>query len=744
MSTLNPSKREGHRLVEVLGSSDPRCIRCVRGRPLTHYWPWIQKQVRTVMLPPHERVTDRSVSWIWSESGEQANFSAEELSQLRTKLRSIESVFRELAESGAGSAPNEVLSEVQSAMSALAASLASKSDRQLAAYAARTTHGIMIHSWSLLRPADSRHVRTKDEPSPDALQPDVDSHARGESALGANGDGADRVISSQRRLCEAVRHGYPTQNRTRVRCLWGGGVGLALAALMIAGFRNYAQRESQVAPEAIVARPTEGASKAVPGTTASAIATGVSDREEPEGRSGTPEGTRTAPSLRTPRLGQQEIDATEMPFASPSAVHQRADSSTLSDDAGTVIEEGTHAPDRPLVFPSVEGAVPSAGGGLPSNGLGLPMASDAEGGSAPMGLIEGTPGAPPLELHGGGEAIVHLAPAGSEISGGGRSLPGEGGGSAPLPVMTTPGGTGQAPPETRQLSHEEDAVKAERKRALNPDQSSLPATQRADDSHANPAMRAEAASGADSKQERGEAITESAKRSAHRSVRLSIDPWTFSLARDVVVSTRPLPVGLTDDSELRRQALLRERQAHAPRALADVEFTWGMIVERPVGVSESEWRSSTGNGDWVVRREGKRVLISFPVDSSSLGRGFQWVGRDSRRIFLSVEANLTEGFHVLIGDEVPAAVWISAQPGKSDGRREKPDTTFERLRLAWATSSPGDSTVRKIVSQVAPGPWLEVPLGAVPGTTSPLTISLQDGDSGWAWISKVRIAATPE
>lgn len=731
---------EIQRTVEVRGAADPRLTRCVRGRPLTYYWPWIQQQVRSVMLPPHERVTDRSVSWIWCESGGQAPLSKAELSQLRVKLQQIESEFRELSESAAGTAANEVLGEVRSAMSALAASLAAKSDAQLAAFTARTTSGIRVHSWSLLKPPETRSVRTKDPDSSRAGLPDTEPGSPGESWEGKHALETEHLNADRRADHGSVGRGSSTQKSAKAKWIWCAGIGVAFVAFLLAGILMRRGRQSQMLVQNLVPNFANDSGVTDGAVEESAIGITATDHHDAEGGSGNLEAAHT--SWQVQRSFRREKASASTETLLTAALAEPTEIENLSSSYGG---DSTHAqdkivPERPLVLPSIDGAAPNSFGAAISNESGLPIVSGSGGGSPSVNGAGGSAGASATEAINGSAGVTRRASAESEGISGGRSLPVAGEGTAPLPLTDSSAYIHQALPHARRISQDDNFGKSGRALSSQFNQRPSPTAHREDALPASGKANAEATSASDSEQKREAAISEGGETAvAFRKVHIRISPWTFAPTRDTVVSTRPLPVGLADDSEVKRQALLSERQAHAPRALSSAELSWGIAFDCPEGVSESDWKRSGGFESAMVRREGTRVLIPLAKGSVPMNGRFQWQEYDSQNVLLSIDADASEGISLVFRDGLQVAVWISAEPGKSTERPGESNVDAARMNTKWITSTPTNSPHGNVANRIGALPWLEIPLDTPPGAKSPVRMSLLDEDSGWAWQSELRV-----
>ncbi len=740
MSALTANLEESHRTIEVRGTADPRSTRCVRGRPLTHYWPWIQQQVRSVLLPPHERVTDRSVSWIWCESSGQAPLSKAELSQLRGKLHQIESEFRELAESGAGTAANEVLGEVRSAMSALAASLAAKSDAQLSGFAARTTSGIRVHSWSSLKPPGTRSVRANEPESNNAGLRDAEPGSLGESGGSKHAIETEHLDADRRPDLGTVRRENSTQRSAKAKWLWVAVIGVALVALLLASLLMSRERQPKVLAESPVSDVSGDPGGAEGAVQQSAIGVAVVDQHEVEDGSGKLETVRTSSEVRRSFLGERSTVSTETLRATALPAPKQAEVLASYSGGGSTQAQGDITPERPFVLPAVDAAAPVSRGAAISNDSGLPIVSGAGGRSASVNVAGGSVGASVTEAINGGTSVARLTSAESEGNSEGRPLSVVRGGAAPLPVTGPSTGTQQASLNALRISNDANFGKMGRGPASNLTQRSVPTAHRDDALPASGKSNAEPTSVANVEQKREAAISEPGETAvASRTVRIRLSPWTFVLTRDTVVSTRPLPVGLTDDSEVRRQALLSERKAHAPRALSNAELIWGIAFDCPEDVSESDWKMSGEIEGTLARWEGTQVVIPLGKGSVAMKGRFQWEGHDSRNVLLSIDADASDGISLGVRDGMHVAFWISAEPGNSAERFGASKTDAVGVNAKWITTTAPHSSRGTAASQVVPQPRLEIPLDSSLSTKSPLRLSLLNEESGWAWRSELRI-----
>lgn len=740
MSALTANLEESHRTIEVRGTADPRSTRCVRGRPLTYYWPWTQQQVRSVLLPPHERVTDRSVSWVWCESGEPAPLSKAELSQLRGKLHQIESEFRELAESGSRTAANEVLGEVRSAMSALAASLAAKSDAQLSGFAARTTSGVRVHSWSSLKPPGTRSVRTSEPDSNNAGLRDAEPGSLGESGRGSHAIEMEHLDADRRPDLGTVRPESSTQRSAQEKWFWGAGIGAALVALLLASLLVSRERQTNMLAESPVSDVSDDPGGADGAAQQSAIGVAVVDQHEVEDGSEKLEAVRTSSEVRRSLLGERSTVSTETLRAAALPAPKQAEVLSSYSGGGSTQAQGEITPERSLVFPSIDGATPVSGGAAISNDSGLPIVSGAGGRSPSVNGAGGSAGASVTEAINGGTSVARFASAESEGNSEGRSLPVVRGGPAPLPVTEPSTDTQQASPNSRRISNDDNFGKMGHDPASNLTQGSVPTAHRDDGLPASGKANAEATSAANGEQKRETANSERGESAvASRTVRIRISPWTFVLTRDTVVSTRPLPIGLTDDSEVRRQALLNERQAHAPRALSNAELTWGIVFDCPKDISESDWKMSGDIESTLVWREGTRVWISLGKGSVPMRGRCQWEGHDSRNVLLSIVADESEGISVVFRDGLHVAVWFSAELGNPVEGSGASKTDSAGVHAKWITTTSLHSSRGTAASRVVPQPRLEIPLDSSSGAKNPVRMALLDEESGWAWRSELRI-----
>ncbi|MBX7123439.1 MAG: hypothetical protein K1X42_15030 [Opitutaceae bacterium] len=684
-------------------------------------------------------MTDRSVSWVWCESGESAPLSKAELSQLRVRLLEIESELRELAESGSRTAANEVLGEVRSAMSALAASLAVKSDAQLAAFAVRTTSGVRVHSWSSLKPPGTRSVRANEPESNNAGLRDAEPGSLGESGGSKHAIETEHLNADRRADLGTVRRENSTQRSAKAKWLWVAVIGVALVALLLASLLMSRERQSKVLAESPVPDVSDDPGGADGAVQQSAIGVAVVDQHEAEDGSGKLEAVHTSSEVRRSFLGERSTVSTETLRAAALPAPKQAEVLSSYSGGGSTQAQGEIAPERPFVLPSVDAAAPVSRGAAISNDSGLPIVSGAGGRSPSVNGAGGSAGASVTEAINGGASVARLTSAELEGNSEGRSLPVVGGGTAPLPATDPSTDAQQASPNARRISNDDNFGKIGRGPASNLTQRSVPTAHRDDALPASGRANAEATSAANVEQKREAAISERGETAvASRMVRIRISPWVFVLTRDTVVSTRPLPVGLTDDSEVRRQALLSERQAHAPRVLSNAELTWGIAFDCPEDVSESDWSMSGYIEGRLVRREGARVLIPLAKGSVAMNGRFQWEGHDSRNVLLSIDADASDGISLAFRDGLHVAVWISAELGNPVERSGGSKTDATRVNANWVTTSALISSLGTAASRVVPQPRLEIPLDSSLSTKSPLRISLLDEESGWAWRSELR------
>ena len=739
MSTLSSSREESQRTVEVQQNADPRSIRRVRGRPLTHYWPWIQHQARSLLLSPCERVTDRSVSWIWDEPGEAANLSAEELSHLRKRLRRMESEFTELAESNEGNAANEALLEVQCAMSAVAASLAEKSDRQLAAYAARTTGGVMIHSWGSLKAADPRGVREKTSPATDIVPAVGDLRVSDQPALNARANEVPDWGADQPCQGGAMQSGRRGRGWVRKRWLWGVGLGVAMLTLMIPGVRYHGVPR----PGAVLERPVPETSDALPGESTRIVPSGrariAADRDESgDGLGGS---AAKPPSSSTPGYfgGDLELEATgslNAP-ASPAALRERA--MVFSSSESPVTVQGEIAAERPLVFSPNNSTVPVLGGAAMSDAPGLSIDAGLGAGSASRIRADRTLGKHSIEPSDNvkandgftsGQADFH-SDAGVGRSSVGRSLS--------LPENPRASHTGPDTPEANQRSPDAAPVKTKRTRVSISDREAAASAGPGEVSEEGESASVGTASRAAADAASSGSVRHGAFGAGLRTMKMGISPWTFELVRDAVISTRPVPLGSTDDSESIRRVVLQERLAHAPRALRDAKFSWGLAVEQTDASFAFESRRAQGGDGLIVWREGKRVLLRFPDGPTQKVEQIEW-GSDSGSVrAMTIGVGASGEITVALGDGLRASVWISTQLESPGDLPVEPDSAELQTRLEWMQLPAPASVGDRIVGRIAPHPWLEISLEEMRGTQIPLVVSLMDQDSGWAWTSQLSI-----
>lgn len=730
-----PSQEESRRTVEIPGPADLRSVRCVRGRPLTYYWPWFQQQVRSVMLPPHERVTDRSVIWNWSESGGRNPLSPAELAQLRSDLRKIESGFRAITESGAA---NEVIDEVRCAISSIAAALAARSDRHLAAYAARTTSGVMIHSWSSLIPPDPKSIRVKDANFEGVVQRGGNRDEAEESMRRSHAGDADHAGQGFLGADRTAQHGVLRERHSTRKWLCGAGGGVVLAVLMIAGFRWTEGGHSLEFHEGRVSRDTRDNRE----TGGAPIQSEPASTSRAERGKGTEKrnGARTAISVQKIFGGDLEPGTIENTGRAASVLSSRAKESAKPGALSSANGWEENFSERPPVFPSREDSSLLAGGALHSDGVGLPIDSRMPGGSPSSNLAGKGPDSSPIDPAGGSGALTRSASSETENSTGKLHLRTGGDGESLLPANAPPADTFQTLPKARPIPEEEDLGKKGGAHETDSDQWVAPAADRERVRGAEGITRLDALQQARPERERTLSASKEAMLTATRTLRLGMSPWTFILVRDAVVSTRPVPVGLKDDSALKRQALLEERQAAAPRALVETVFTWGMAIDLPADSSGSGWRLSGDIEDRFVRHEGRRLLISLPVGSPTEEvQRFQWEGQDGRRMFVSLFSDGADGIRVVLSDGLRAAIWISAEPGNFDHRPAGSNGDARGARAEWTTSPSMEPSCANIAGVGGAHPRLELPLDALLNANGPVTITLRDEESGWGWTSRLRI-----
>jgi len=122
-------------------------MRRVAGRPLFHFWSVLQAYVRPVLLAPHGRVAETLVSWTWMEPNERKPASSSELARLRERLRDAAAALADAPAADGRESDERNAREAILATASVLEALAAKSDAALNAFSARTSNGLMVHSW---------------------------------------------------------------------------------------------------------------------------------------------------------------------------------------------------------------------------------------------------------------------------------------------------------------------------------------------------------------------------------------------------------------------------------------------------------------------------------------------------------------------------------------------------------------------------------------------------------------------
>lgn len=165
MSEVRELRRAVARLpAEARGGSIVR----VGEHPVHRYWSLIQTHLRLVLLPPQWQTDTEDAVWTWTEVVGAPAPTAAELSALRNRLRDgVAALMSSPVASGtvaglAGSARAEQISrEAALAARDIIHGLLAKTDQELSQYVARTSQGLLLHSWGSAVPAVPQYAPTE-------------------------------------------------------------------------------------------------------------------------------------------------------------------------------------------------------------------------------------------------------------------------------------------------------------------------------------------------------------------------------------------------------------------------------------------------------------------------------------------------------------------------------------------------------------------------------------------------------
>ena len=152
----------------------------VAGRPVHVFWPILRPNFRLVFLEPYRRAGSGTVAWRWSAPLVSPSPNAADLTRLRWRLSNALLDFtaaldrRDEDPSSKGGAR-----EVHQAVETIVHALVQASDARLAAYAAWTEAGWMLHSWGFDHPSQAAPEEgdKKEDAEADPVASSVSTHA---------------------------------------------------------------------------------------------------------------------------------------------------------------------------------------------------------------------------------------------------------------------------------------------------------------------------------------------------------------------------------------------------------------------------------------------------------------------------------------------------------------------------------------------------------------------------------------
>lgn len=223
--------------------------------------------------------------------------------------------------------------------------------------------------------------------------------------------------------------------------------------------------------------------------------------------------------------------------------------------------------------------------------------------------------------------------------------------------------------------------------------------------------------------------------------KLSPPSWQFSLTRDAVVSTQPIPEGQVDESETRRRVLLKQRRAEVSVGFDQARLAWGVAVEPGESSGSAAWRVIRGTGAVREQREGGRILLILseaPVN----GTHYELRASGSANVLAQIEIDPSGGVGVKAADGVRMTFWFSAE-AVFDGAATKEEGNSRMHELAWSQWGGRplpDSWIQKFSAQR--GRWrsgFEIPLDDAQDSGRTWHLALRDPASGWAWRSSLQM-----
>jgi len=149
---MSNSKVTRRAIAEIRWAGDPGAVGWVGNRPVHSCWPLISAYFRDLLLPPHRRAEDESVTWSWHEPVNPPALTASEIQSVRRRLESEIQLFLENSSRGrsreASGNPNQVDTEQLGAtLREWVQQVVARPDAEFAAYLCRTDQGLRLHSW---------------------------------------------------------------------------------------------------------------------------------------------------------------------------------------------------------------------------------------------------------------------------------------------------------------------------------------------------------------------------------------------------------------------------------------------------------------------------------------------------------------------------------------------------------------------------------------------------------------------
>lgn len=159
MSNPNGTRRA---IAEIRWDRDPQAVVWVGNRPVHSCWPLISAYFRDVLLPPHRRAEEESVTWTWAEPANPLALTRSELVSVRRQLENAIQLFQDNVsrESGGNLHPVDP-EQLGAALRAWVLQVVARPDAEFARYLCRTDQGLRLHSWGAAKASEVRFSDAK-------------------------------------------------------------------------------------------------------------------------------------------------------------------------------------------------------------------------------------------------------------------------------------------------------------------------------------------------------------------------------------------------------------------------------------------------------------------------------------------------------------------------------------------------------------------------------------------------------